>query len=154
MNDNGNKYALAALKDRRARLAGEIFALKKQIQAKLGEMAHLDATMVLFDPEAHPSSIQPKRVVAYQRVPLFSHGELGRVILDVLREAKGEPLAAHDISVRTMVKLSQPASAKMAITSRVRSNLTYLKKQLKVAKVGDKQSARWQLKFDGTPVLF
>ena len=61
MNDNGNKYALAALKDRRARIAGEIFALKKQIQAKLGQMAHLDATMVLFDPEAHPSTAAADR---------------------------------------------------------------------------------------------
>jgi hypothetical protein len=145
MNDNGNKYALAALKDRRARLAGEIFALKKQIQAKLGQMAHLDATMVLFDPEAHPSSIRPKRVVAYQRVPLFSHGELGRSILDVLREADGVPLAGREIAARVMTKLNQPASAKMAMTSRVGSNLTYLKKQSKVVKVGDKQSARWAL---------
>ena len=40
MNDNGNKYALAALKDRRARIAGEIFALKKQIAQKLRQMAH------------------------------------------------------------------------------------------------------------------
>jgi hypothetical protein len=145
MNDNGNKYALAALKERRARLAGEIMSLRKIIQSKLGQMVHLDATMVLFDPDAHPSSIRPKRVKAYQRVPLFSHGELGRVILDVLREAKGEPLAAAEIASRAIVRLNQPATAKMAMTSRVRSNLTYLKKQGKVAKVGDKLAARWTL---------
>src|SRR5438105_5290097 len=110
MNENGNKYALAALKERRARIAGEIFALKKQISAKLGQMAHLDATMVLFDPDAHPSAIRPKRVTAYQRVPLFSHGELGRVILDVLREAKGEPLSGQEIAARAIVRLNQPAT--------------------------------------------
>src|SRR6185436_18970300 len=108
-------YAMAALKDRRARIAGEIFALKKQIAHKLRQLALLDGTMVLFDPELHPSSIRPKRVVAYQRVPLFSQGELGRVILDVLREAKGETLAAHEIASRAMVKLNQPAAAKMAV---------------------------------------
>lgn len=145
MNENGNKYALAALKDRRARIAGEIFALKKQIAQKLGQMAHLDATMFLFDPEFKPGSIRPKRVVAYQRVPLFSHGELGRSILDVLRESGGVPLAGNEIAARVMAKLNQPSSAKMAMTSRVRSNLTYLKKQGKAAKVGDKQSARWTL---------
>ena len=146
MNDNGNKYALAALKDRRARIAGEIFALKKQIAQKLGQMAHLDATLILFDPDAQPGAIRPKRVVAYQRVPLFSQGELGRVILGVLREAKGEPLAAHEIAARTMARLNQPASAKMAITSRVRANLTYLKGQKRaVIKIGDKLAARWAL---------
>ena len=145
MENSSNKYALAALKDRRARIAGEIFALKKQIQAKLGQMAHLDATMVLFDPDAHPSAIRPKRVKAYQRVPLFGHGELGCVILDVLREAKGVPLAGQEIAGQVRARLNQPATAKMAVTSRVRANLTYLKKQGRVAKAGDKQSARWAL---------
>jgi hypothetical protein len=145
MEDSSNKYALAALKERRARLAGEIMSLRKIIQAKLGQLTHLDATMVMFDPDAHPSSIRPKRVKAYQRVPLFSHGELGRVILDVLREAQGRPLAGHEIAAAVMVKLNQPAAAKMAMTSRVRGNLTYLKKQGKVTKVGDRRDARWEL---------
>jgi hypothetical protein len=74
MNENGKMYALSALKKRLARIAGQIFALKKQIGAKLGQLAHPDATLVLFDPETHPNSIRPKRVAAYQRAPLFSHG--------------------------------------------------------------------------------
>jgi hypothetical protein len=130
MNENGKMYALSALKKRLARIAGQIFALKKQIGAKLGQLAHLDARLVLFDPETHPNSIRPKRVAAYQRVPLFSHGEIGRVILDVLREANGVPLAGNEIAARAIVKLNQPASAKMAMTSRVRSNLTYSRNKL------------------------
>jgi len=146
MNENGNLYAMAALKDRRARIAGEIFVLKKQIAQKLAQLSHLDATMALFDPALFPSSIPPKRVRAYQRVPLFSHGELGRVILDVLREARGRPLAGHEIAAAVMVKLKQPAAAKMAITSRVRSNLTYLKGQKgAVEKQGGGIEARWTL---------
>jgi hypothetical protein len=146
MNDKGNMYALAALKDRRARVAGEIFALKKQIAAKLAQMAHLDATLVMFDPDMHPSAIRPKRVTAYQRVPLFGHGELGRVILDVLREAKGTPLAGHEIAARVMVRLNQPAVGKMAMTARTRCGLRYLAKNKRgVVKIGDKQNARWTL---------
>jgi hypothetical protein len=57
----------------------------------------------------------------------------------------GRTLAGHEIAAAVMVKLNQPALAKMAMTARVQSNLTYLKKQGKVAKVGDKQNAKWTL---------
>src|SRR3982750_2526600 len=121
MNEHGNRYAEAALKHRRALIAGEIHSLKKQMIHKRKQLELLDATLRIFDPDFDGGSVKTKR---YVRAPLFSHGALGRTILGVLREANGEPLAAHEIAARAMVKLDMPASAKMALTTRVRSNLT------------------------------
>jgi hypothetical protein len=142
MNEHGNRYAEAALKHRRAKLTGEIHALRKQMREKLKQIELLDATLRIFDPDYKEGSIRPKR---YVRAPLFSHGELGRVILDVMREANGEPLAAHEIATRARVKLNMPENTKAALTTRVRSNLGYLKSQKRVAKTGHKLQARWTL---------
>ncbi len=106
MNEKGNMYAEAALRHRRAKIAGEIHTLKTQIEYKRKQLAHLDATLQICDPHYKKGSIKARR---YQRAPLFSHGELGRVILGVLRGAKGEPLAAHEIAAR--VSLPKTSSA-------------------------------------------
>ena len=69
------------LRDKRAEIAGRIAALKKQ--------AKLDGVIRLFDPAYQVGDIPAKQ--AKQRSNLFTHGELGRLILDALRKA-GEPL--------------------------------------------------------------
>jgi hypothetical protein len=149
LSDNGNKYALAALKERRAKIAGEIFSYRKRIKERLKQLATLDNTIRMFDPEYKEGSIRAKR---YVRAPLFGQGELGRVILDVMREAKGEPMRACDIASRAMVKLGVHPSAQMAITSRVSANLRYLGKyRHKVAKTGEKGTARWTLAHEAEP---
>src|SRR5437667_11764862 len=84
-----NKYAFAALRDKRAEIAGRIAALKKQIARHKIELAKLDGVIRLFDPAYKVGDIPAKR--AKQRSNLFTHGELGRLILDALRKA-GEPL--------------------------------------------------------------
>jgi len=138
-----NRYAEAAIRIRRATLAGEVHALTKQIAQKRVQIAHLDATLRIFDPNYRKG---PSSVKQYKRTPLFAHGELGRAILDVLREADGEPLAAHVIADRVRAKLGMPDITKMAITSRVRGNLTYLKGQKGfVTKSGQGKNARWAL---------
>jgi hypothetical protein len=142
MNEHGNRYAEAALKHRRAKIAGEVNSLRKQIREKLKQLETLDATLRILDPDYKEGSIKPKR---YVRPPLFSHGELGRLILDALREANGTPMAAHQIAAVVREKSDMPESARLAITSRVNSGLTYLKQQGRVAKTGHKLAARWTL---------
>ena len=92
--DNGNRYALVALRDKRATLAGEIADLKKQIAWRTEALGHVDACLRLMDPEADPARLPAKR--PYKRVKLFRQGELGRMILDALRRA-GKPLGTHAV---------------------------------------------------------
>src|SRR5450755_1750438 len=94
-NELGNRYALHALRDKRATLAGEIADLKKQLAWRVQQLDHVDACLTIFEPSGDPSTIPAKLV--RRRVKLFCQGELGRMIVDALRRA-GKPLGTHQIT--------------------------------------------------------
>lgn len=75
MNETGNKYALAALKDKRATLAGELAQLRNKLAWAESQLKHLDATIGIFEPNLDPDSIPNKH--PRKRVKLFRQGELG-----------------------------------------------------------------------------
>jgi hypothetical protein len=52
MNENGNRYALAALRERRAALDGEIKECDRKLRYLREAIGHIDATLSLFDPYA------------------------------------------------------------------------------------------------------
>lgn len=143
MNETGNKYALAALKDKRATLAGEIAQLKNKLAWAESQLKHVDATLALFDPNLDPDQIAAKR--PKKRVKLFRQGELNRLILDVLRTACG-PQRTQDVVTLVMAALGHDETARTALAPRVRGNLQYLQtKAGMVAKIGGGRDARWTL---------
>ena len=83
----GDRYALSALRNTRASLASELVQLKRQLRHKKEALGHVDATLRLLDPTVDINAIPNKRIV--KRIKLFRQGELGRMILKVLREANG-----------------------------------------------------------------
>ena len=83
----GDRYALSALRNTRASLASELVQLKRQLRHKKEALGHVDATLRLLDPTIEIEAIPSKRIV--KRIKLFRQGELGRLILKVLREANG-----------------------------------------------------------------
>ena len=144
MNELGNKYALAALRERRAELAGEIAQAERRL-AYLREMvAHVDATIRLFDPEADPDTIPRKK--PYKRVKLFGAGKLNRLILDTLREA-GRPMTTQEVIAAIVTRLGYGEDAGKAMSHRVRANLAYLVRSRpeEVRKEGERAGARWTL---------
>ena len=142
MNENGNKYALAALKDKRASLAGEIKLMKTQLADRQEQLAHVDATIKILEPSYDVESIPLKRPL--KRVKLFRHGELGRLIIDVLRRA-GKPLGTHVIVTGLMAAQGHDESARRALTPRIRGNLAYLQRRDMVEKQGSGASVKWAL---------
>ena len=84
-----NTFAIPALKEKRASIAGRVISLKKQIARHHKELANLDATIALFEPSYRIGSIKPKR--PHKRSKLFKLGELGRLCIDALRRANGVP---------------------------------------------------------------
>lgn len=62
MTPKGNQYAIAALKDRRATMAGEIESFKRGIAYRMDQLAHLDASLRLLDPSYRADAIAPKRL--------------------------------------------------------------------------------------------
>ena len=61
MNDKGNRYALAALRDKRAVLAAEIVQLERQVRHRKESLGHVDATLRLLDPSIDTDAIPNKR---------------------------------------------------------------------------------------------
>src|SRR3954467_3916061 len=78
-------HVVAALKDKRAELSGDIADLEKRIGQHRADLLHVDAVLRLFAPEFEPATIPPRAV----RRPnsWFRPGELARLLLEVLRTA-------------------------------------------------------------------
>jgi hypothetical protein len=142
MNELGNRYALSAMKNRRAELAGEIAALEKQAAWKRSQLAHLDATLVLFG-EGDPDAI--KAVKPYKRIPLFKQGELSQTVRDALRRA-GKPLSLGEVVAAVMADMGQSKGAIPAMRHRVRASLDYLlRHKASVTKAGRGKGVTWAL---------
>lgn len=142
MNENGNRYAISALKEQRARLAGEIAHMKKKIAWASEQLKHLDATIRIFEPTGDPNSIPNMR--PRKRVKLFRQGELGRLIFDALRRA-GEPITTAQVVTAITWATGNDESARPAIAPRVRGNLAYQHGRKTVVKVGGGRDTRWRL---------
>lgn len=143
MDDVSNKYALAALKERRAAIAGEITSLESRLRYLRQMVEHVDGTLRLFSPSLDPGAIPAKK--PYRRVKLFASGELNRLILGALRKA-GKPLSTAEITAAIVQELGHGPEAAKSLANRVRANLRYLRQERGlVAKEGDRASARWSL---------
>src|SRR6185295_17933451 len=136
-----NQYAIAALKDRRATLAGEIESYKQGIVDREEMLSHLDATLRALDPSYRADTVAPKRL---RRVKLFGGGELNRLILDALRRA-GKPQTNVEIAAAIVAAKGYGEESMPALIRRARANLSYLLRNDRVTKTGNRLTARWRL---------
>jgi hypothetical protein len=136
---NGNRYAIHALKDRRATMAGEIVQMKEGIAYREEQLSHLDAVLRELDPSYRSDTLPPKRL---RRVKLFGNGELNRLIADALRRAE-KPLSCADIADAIVTTKGYGRESIHGLTRRVRANLSYLLRNKRVTKTGNRLTARW-----------
>jgi hypothetical protein len=145
MNELGNKYALAALRERRAEVSGEILQLQSRLRHLRASLCHLDASLAILDPERDPKAIPNKRV---RRVKLFGQGKLNRMVMDALREG-ARPMTTLEITEAICARLSYGEAAKASMRNRVRANLLYLwKVRALISKEGERETASWQASVD------
>ena len=137
-----NTFAIPALKEKRAQIAGRVISLKKQIARHHKELANLDATITLFEPTYKIGSIKPKRL--HKRVRLFSHGKLGRLTTDALRRAEG-PLDTAQVVAAVTASIGQTKANEAVLAHTVRSNLAYLTRREKVCQIGKGVGSKWRL---------
>jgi hypothetical protein len=90
-------HVIGALSNKRAELAGLVSQLERQLAQQQANLAHLDATMRLFNPDIQPNRIRPKQPRA--RSVWFRPGECLRLIYDELREA-AQPMTTHPLAER------------------------------------------------------
>jgi hypothetical protein len=144
VNENGNRYALAALKDKRASLSSELVQTERTLRHLKEALVHVDATLKLLDPSIDAGAIPNKRLQA-GRIKLFRQGELGRLIRDALRVHGGGPVSTAQIVDHVLAQGGHGPAARRAVGGRVRGNLAYLERRGIVTKTGDQREARWQL---------
>ncbi|MGE4048835.1 MAG: hypothetical protein AB7F35_28555 [Acetobacteraceae bacterium] len=99
-------HVIAALRNKRAELAGILRQLEQQLGQQRANLAHVDATMRLFDPDIRPMDIRPKRPRA--RNAWLRPGECLRLIYDELREST-QPLTTRALAERIMQAKGIPA---------------------------------------------
>jgi SRSO17 transposase len=138
MNERSNRYAINALKERRAEIDGEIEACRRKLENLTEAIVHLDASIALLDPTYDPASVRPKRF--YRRGKLFGGKKLTGLILDALRRAERALTTQEVVAAIAGVGASAPN-----VTKRVRMALRYLAKRGAVFKEGERKTARWRL---------
>jgi len=100
-------HVLTALIGKRAELAGTLRQLEQQLVQQRENLAHLDATMRLFNPDIQPKDIPPKRARVCN--VWFRPGECLRLIYDELREAT-QPVTTRELAERLMRIKALPAA--------------------------------------------
>jgi hypothetical protein len=86
-------HVISALRERRAKVAGCIARLERQLDQHRADLSHIDGVLRLFEPDRDPEAIKPKRT--YKRTRYFGRGELSRLCRENLRD--NERLSADDI---------------------------------------------------------
>jgi hypothetical protein len=100
-------HVIGALRNKRAELAGMLRQLEQQLVQQRANLAHIDATMRLFDPDIRPNDIRLKQPRA--RNAWFRQGECLRLIYDELREAT-QAVTTRELAVRIMQMKAIPAT--------------------------------------------
>ena len=98
-------HVIGALRNKRAELAGMLRQLEQQLGQQRANLAHVDATMRLFDPDIRPKDIRPKQ--PRERNAWFRPGECLRLIYDELRDAV-QPMTTRELAERIMRVKAMP----------------------------------------------
>ena len=134
------RYGISSLLNKRHQIEGQMIGLRCDLAEMEALIKRIDDALVILDP-AYDAASLPRRK-SRKRVRLFNNGELGRLIVVFLRQAKS-PLGCHDIAARVAERRGVPPS--VLITRRVRSNLTYLESQGRIIRVGRGKGTKWAI---------
>lgn len=139
----GYALAIAGLRRKRARLAGEIAQAEKALAKMRRAVNTLDATINLFEPATDPELIPPVR--PYLRGLYFGYGELTRLCYDVLRQANG-PVTTGQVADRAIAikGLDVGRHVRERLVVQTRHNLVRMAARGKVRKIVDWPETWWE----------
>lgn len=138
---------LHALTEKRAEVSGRIAELEERTRQARADLAHIDATLLLFDPDAKPAAIRARRQSPKNRDGLFAEGEVSRRCRDFLRTAK-EPASADTIVRHTMADKGldvEDSRLRQGLLGRFLMALHRLHRAGEVRKIGHGLGTRWTL---------
>jgi hypothetical protein len=112
-------HAISRLIAKRSEIARMIAELEEELNQCRADLTHIDGALRLLSADLDPETIPPRQR-RYKRTHYFSHNELSRLCMDMLRESAGEPLTAEEITLRIMTAKGLDArDARLRATARV-----------------------------------
>jgi hypothetical protein len=102
-------HVLSALKEKRARLAGELCRAHLRVIAIKTDLASVDACLRIFGLEVDPKTIPAKTTLAKTPTGL-PKGAGTRTALEILRET-GEPMSSQELAASILQRFGKPIEA-------------------------------------------
>lgn len=106
----GGSHVISGLVEERAKRAGQVEVLRKQLEQAEREIEHIDAVIKIIDPSFNLGSIRAKR--ARTRTPGFERGELTERVIDTLRDAGG-PKSVDDVCAAIVTEKGDVDTSKL-----------------------------------------
>jgi hypothetical protein len=140
----GNTYVISGLRDKRARIAGEIIQAQEVVARRTKELLALDAVIRLFSPDTDPDMIAPIRPTSHGL--FFQYRELGRLCLDALRKA-GKPVTLEWIADIVMATKGLPDDKRLRrhVMDSARQSLMRMALKGRARRILDEPEVWWEL---------
>jgi hypothetical protein len=140
-------YAISTLTTKRAKIAGLILDLEKQLADYRASLAHIDAVLKLLDPTIKLSAIRAVGRMA-DRSGYFAVGELSARCLDGAREAGERGVSPDDLALKAMADkgLQGDQRIRTDFICRFHWALGRLQRGGKLDKIGHGKGVRWRLR--------
>jgi hypothetical protein len=92
-------HVVSALKEKRIQVASRIEALQGQLRQAVIDLDHVEAALLLFDPNADMAALPARKVAP---ISYDTKGDTGRIILETLRTAT-KPLSTAKVCEAVMI---------------------------------------------------
>jgi len=139
-------HVISALREKRAKVAGCIARLERQLDQQRANLTHIDGVLRLFEPDRDPEAIKPKRTYA-KRTRYFARNELARLCMGALRDAPGlittDEIAAQAIAAKGFE--AADSTLRAAIRDQLFTVLRAARKCGAVEQIGLGRGLRWRL---------
>jgi hypothetical protein len=142
-----NPLVSKILTAKRAELISIILDLEHKLSQSRADLAHIDATLRVFDPDYMPRQVR-NAISRYPRSDYFEHGEITRSALEFLRTTTMPSATASDIAVKIMKDKGLEAGDHRMRLDFVRRILRMLQRQSEkgtIERIGRGQGVRWSL---------
>ena len=111
----GTYHAIIQLREKRARIAGEIAKAERELAANKRDLAQVDAVIRLLEPETNQELIPAIRPRS-RRSLFFKHGEQQRLVCNVFHVA-GKPMRCRAVAEDVMLRKGLPVENEALVQS-------------------------------------
>jgi hypothetical protein len=141
-----NVIVIAGLTKRASEIKGQIAIQEGHLVRWRTDLAHVEATIRMFDPAYDGKHVKAKRI-APPRSTYFAMGEITKRCRDAMRVAGG-PVSAEEIAVKAMIdKGLNPENRKIRsdMIGRIIQTMHRLTKDGSIQRIGQGVGVRWAL---------